>query len=84
MHLTINEHGIVSLTLEQDEQVIVNIGGAELWCTGGLVNDPGEGPLVQMLLQDPAASLEVKHWTPLADLESYDVRVVRAEPEEEP
>jgi hypothetical protein len=83
MHLTVHEDGIVTLTLEAAEQVMVNIGGADLWCTGGLVNNPGEGPLIQILLQD-ATALEVKRWTPRVGNEYYDVRVVPVRPDEEP
>jgi hypothetical protein len=83
MHLDVNPDGIVSLTLDEDEQIIVKIGGAELWCTSGSVSDPGEGPLVQ-ILRAHATALDVKRWTPRVGNDSYDVRVVPARPDEEP
>jgi hypothetical protein len=80
MYLDSNRNGMLYLTLNADERMIVNIGGAELWCTGGSVRDPGAVPHVQIKLLDASAHLEVQHQTPDGGKEYCDVRVVSEEP----
>jgi hypothetical protein len=67
MRLTINEEGIVQIDLEPaDEQVIVTIGPAEVWCLSGTMADPGTGPLGHVVVTDQAAQTVV---------DSHQVRV---------
>ena len=64
MQLDIDPNGLVHLTLEPDEQINVQIGSVEVVLIGGIVGTLGEGPLVQIMLQEPTARLEMKHFTP--------------------
>ena len=59
MQQTFREDGTHQFTLERDEQVIVAIGGAKVWLTGGEVGAPGLEPLVQVIVTHPTARAEV-------------------------
>ena len=62
MRLSVNEEGNVRIDLEpDDEQVIINIGPAEVWCFGGTIANPGTGPLVQVVVTDQAAQATVDY-----------------------
>ena len=82
MQLNIDANGLVHLTLEPDEQINVQIGSVEVVLIGGIVGTLGEGPLVQIMLQEPTARLEMKHFTPRQGNEYLDVRVVPEENDE--
>ena len=60
----------------------VQIGSVEVVLIGGIVGTLGEGPLVQIMLQEPTARLEMKHFTPHQGNEYLDVRVVPEENDE--
>jgi hypothetical protein len=60
MRLSVHEDGGVQIDLEpEDEQVIVNIGPANVWCFGGTRADPGTGLLIHVVLTDQAAKAVV-------------------------
>lgn len=50
-----------SSLVPDNEQVIVNIGPAEVWCLGGTIADPGTGALVQVIDTDQAAQAVVEY-----------------------
>ena len=65
MQQTFREDGTHQFTLERNEQVIVAIGGAEVWLTGGEVGAPGLEPLVQVIIvTHPTARTEVGRFYP--------------------
>jgi hypothetical protein len=67
MRLSAHEDGNVQIDLEpEDEQVIVNIGPANVWCFGGTRADPGTGLLIHVVVTDQAAK---------AVVDDYPVRV---------
>ena len=71
------QDGLAYLTLQPDEQIFVNIGGAQVILIGGLVvGAPGERLVVQIVLQEPTVCLEMKHVTSRAGDEYFAVRVV--------
>jgi hypothetical protein len=76
MHVDLDRDGLAHLALQSGEQVVVNIGGAEVILMGGLVGTLGEGPLAQIVLQAPAAHLELKHHALREGGESLAVRVM--------
>ena len=60
MRLSVKKDGILQIDPEpHDEQVIVSIGLAEVWCLGGTRAEPGTGPLVQVVVTDQAAKAVV-------------------------
>lgn len=62
MRLSVHEDGTVQIDLEpDDEQITINIGPAEVLCFGGTMANPGTGPLVQVVLTDPAAQAVVDY-----------------------
>ena len=62
MRLSINEDGIVQIDLEpDDEQIVVNIGPAEVLCFGGTIANPGTGPMVQVVVTDQTAQAVVEY-----------------------
>ncbi len=76
MHLDLDRDGLAHLSLQPGEQVVVNLGGAEVILLGGLVSTPGEGPLVQIVLHAPMGHLELEHRAPGEGRESCVVHVV--------
>ena len=82
MQLDIDPQGQVHLTLEPDEHIFVNIGSAEVMLIGGTVDTSGEGPLVQIMPQEPTARLETKHFTPQMGNAALEVRIVPEESDE--
>lgn len=82
MQLDLDQDGQTYLTLARDEHIVVKIGGAEVALIGGIVGAPGEGPLVQIMLQVTTGRLEMKHFTPSLGHEYLEVRVVPEETDE--
>lgn len=76
MQVDLDQTGLAHLTLEPGEQIVVKIGGAEVMLIGGTADASSDGPLVQIVLEEPGAHLKLKHGTPHAEGESFAVRVV--------
>lgn len=76
MQLDITVDGLVQLALQPEEQLKVQIGSAEVMLVGGIVGTRGEGPLVQVAIQEPSAQLEMRHFPPGVWQEYVDVRIV--------
>ncbi|HLV97369.1 MAG TPA: hypothetical protein VKT82_01720 [Ktedonobacterales bacterium] len=75
MRLSINEDGNVQIDLEpDDEQVIVNIGPAQVLCFGGTIADPGTGPLVQVVVTDEIAQAVVEYHNACVGNSSLEVQ----------
>jgi hypothetical protein len=72
-----------SSLVPEDEQVIVNIGPAELWCFGGTMAAPDTGPLVQVMVTDQAAKVVGAYHPVRVGDSSLEVRVSPLEESEE-
>ena len=79
MQLDIDSNGLVHLALVPDEQLKVHIGSAEVVLIGGTVGARGEGPLVQVTIQEPHVQAEVKHFPVGVWQEYVDIRIVPKE-----
>jgi ethanolamine utilization microcompartment shell protein EutS len=75
MQRDIDRDGLAHLILEPGEQLFVKSGGAAVILMGAMVGTAGEGPLVQSMLQEPTAHLEMKSFTPHSGNEYLAVRV---------
>jgi hypothetical protein len=72
-----------SSLVPEDEQVIVTIGPAELWCFGGTIAEPSTGPLVQGVVTDQKAKAVVDDHPVRVGDSSLEVRVSPLEESEE-
>lgn len=85
MRLSVHEDGTVQIDLDpDDEQITINIGPAEGFCFGGTIADPGTGPLVQVVLTDPAAQAEVEYHQVRVGTASLEVQFSPLKASDEP
>jgi hypothetical protein len=76
VQLDIDTNGMVHLARVPDEQLKVHLGTAEVVLIGGIVGARGEGPLVQVTIQEPHTRLEMRHFPAGVWQESVDIRIV--------